>query len=1059
MLRDITWTEDGFVEDCVVEHEDEVVPVESLRESEYSNLGIKCNIARHITDVIWGEGGAVESFKLGNRKFSNINWIDFANGKINTCDITVYDVEGNEVGSKVAEKIDGVEEYKNLQFDIVIKMRESFSKLEMLRRSELLKLKDGKYVREADVVQASQQVDGVAEAKTVDSVEKCCEIKDEFRKNPYYPVYVVDKNGNVHKLTDMNHLFKEETEFNHDISNVMTQILGKRTIEFNKGKLSIKPTAAEADCSSIPLTIGMALCSTGIGIPLGLPFMALSVVNSLICKGIRGVIKARINSFDVNKLTKKLQKEKQASYTKNLNQYANQYAKNMTRARANLSGQELENYISSETEKFRALCMKEISGLQLLSNGAIKASFDMGKKCKITNENYIAYLKGREIQKEISHGKIDNYHLKPELKEVDKQYRKEMKELKKSFKGKDISDRIKKDKIQEIKNKRVQKRVELLEKYGGKEGKTTAYSIKKSRAYITTTQEYIQAKTSEEQKAAIKSLKEKAKTEYKKYLAQNGSVKDRIKHGLKQTTAYKTASWTDRRKMVADYRKAEEKKIKNASVKSVQFEQQVKGGEPVMSKLGREGVAFTEHTINMVKNQGSAVAPPFEPGNMNSMMSEQDYQKHCPDNFVQSTAKTVKSSTPDLDKDRIAVQNEVNNINKTVDNIQSKLDSANKTVQQSQNSNSYTDSYKNKVKLEGRKGEIEKESKIIIKNYEDVKHKELMDETIPDNIKFVTESAKEYGKDCEAVKSRLEELKPAYDKKVKLRSAEQFKQTYKDQICAFAIEDGLQLTSLQGSFNSQKSKAGKQFVEEYISRHEAEYQQACENYTRHPDISQFEIKQKFAKSNPKTFKSFQEKYQHRYKNQEDFFDAYVSQYPDLYRAFYNDITGRSSATEEELQSAFVSTYLTGERQAKFIKAQEEYVGKKIIEFINIEKIQGEVLKKYLNKFIKKNKLEDAYKQMLVQNDDEKLIEAKVLVNKDREAFSIFAKSNKYRLDDEQQKLKAIIGYYLMVKDKNPERLEELRNDSDYNKQMLDAVVKHYGTGDEVEVSDELEESA
>ena len=98
---------------------------------------------------------------------------------------------------------------------------------------------------------------------------------------------------------------------------------------------------------------------------------------------------------------------------------------------------------------------------------------------------------------------------------------------------------------------------------------------------------------------------------------------------------------------------------------------------------------------------------------------------------------------------------------------------------------------------------------------------------------------------------------------------------------------------------------------------------------------------------------------------------------------------------------------------------------------------------------------------LIKNDDEKIIEAKVLVAEDKDMFKMFAKSNKFSLDNEQEKLRATLAYYLMIKEKNNARLEALRKQNDYDELMLKAAVEHYKVEREaeVELDDEEEVSA
>ncbi len=1015
-----------------------------------------------VTDIECdNETGSISSFKIGNRKFSNISWDSFKKLEIDTCTVTTYDNKGNIVDEQIGVKLQSSELFKNLKFNVSTILRENISRFEMLRHSNLLKKNnEGAYEVDADVVQTTALQDGVAKASQIQDAEQAREARDEFLKDPF-ETFVVEEDGTTHTLSNFEDLFKEDGEFNQEVSNTITDILGKNPIIYSKGDIEIKRSMAEEDAVAIPFQIGGALCSTGILIPLGLPIMALAGVNNLIGKAIRFARKERIKNYDIHKMTRKLQDDAMGKCETNINKLSQDFVARMTRARQNLTEAEFSAFQASEEKKFRQLYMKEVGNLQVLSNGGLNSPFDMSKKGKITHENYMVYLACRDKQDEILHGKKDSPELTVVLGSIDKSYKGELRsltaqreEIEKKIAINQGNDSLLRQRheldqqIETLKAQNMQDRLTMFKQYGGAKGMTEAYAIESSLEYIKSTSEYKEATTPEQQEAIIKAKQDTAKQTYQAYMAENGSLEDRIKYGVKNSPEYKVASRKERREMITKYREAEHARVGKVSMQTVEFEQRMSGKEPLISSVGRGAMAHLESVLTATREGTITKAPEFNIGKA----ATENLQG---ESFVSGMAPVVKSKASTVGKDAEVAASYVASVKKEYSKTGDKLAEAGSIVESAKASGDYVEAFKGSLAvraigrdLDNARATAETQLKSAKDENGQSVHIELYSSTQQEIKSSIEQSAQQYGKDNEAVEAVMSSLKAGYDKSVKRKSAEEFKEEYKDQICAFALQDNLSRTSLQGSLTTVRSQAEKKFVAKYIRDNASDYERFSDRFTRRAEMGVSEIKQKFVASNKKKFAAFKSKFKGK---QEMLVEAYIAEYQGEYESFYDRFTGRSSATETEKREAYVR-YLTDERKEEFEASRTEYVRKKVDEYLHSEQAESEILKKYLTEFIKSNEaLEEEYKKMLVKNDCRKIIEAKLLVSKHKEAFKTFAKSNKFSVDSEEGKLRAISAYYLFVKDRQPSILEELRSKSDYYQEMYEIASKHYNLDREEEV--------
>ena len=751
-LKDIEW-KFGKIDKCVIMLEGEDGQVEhrirNMNNSPYNIYAITCKVTESIKDVVWGSAGIV-SFKMGDRKFTNITWNE--DGTIKTCNIDGQFVD-----------IENDPRFEQLKFKVETSLEEQNFK--PLCYTKALIKENGTYKINAEYVQTSPNQNGVADVQEINNIKNYLNIAKDYSLNPWGTVYI-DNNNKVHNITDVTSSYSESKDFEYEKPNndVLNSILGKREIEYKKGKLSLSDTKVERFMGDRIFTAGASICYYSvIFIPIGLALMAVGGVS----KGISGIVKSirktRLKHQDLQTVTDEMQENVKDKCEEDINELMQSYSSTLKKAQKQMSQTEYEHFASSMKDEFINKYLKIVGNLQLLDNGIVQCNFDMGsKKANITNKNYLAYLAGAKRQDELLNG----LHDKPEL-EI---------QLNQLYKHKEYND-----------EEMLIKRVELLKKYGGKKSQELAYRLQKSNADVFI-ENLIDAEYKIKDQMSRDMIKQdyltKIGEEFKKGKGVWGNIDDKIDYF---TTTSKYIGETDsekRKEMLKQERKRLEKEANSVKIKEVKFTPMYdKQGNNVADECIKDTMVNLQKVVPIMFNGNNNIQH-FAFGLRDKMTKEELEQYEVGSFNSYFSKKEDNNFVETINEENQTVLAKINNLKLECNNISKVIDKMEESKNVVKLKNNYVKALEYNVKVQLKQKQLDDINKDINIKIDDSQynsqtvHNELQEDSL-NNLKLnLTKSMWKVSSIAREAQDIQNDLREEYESDVNKKAQDQFIQAH-----------------------------------------------------------------------------------------------------------------------------------------------------------------------------------------------------------------------------------------------------------------------------------------
>lgn len=627
-ISNIEWHA-GTIKSCDISLKDEdgfsyMVHVDDLGNSQYRDLAITCKPINKIDDFKVEKDGKV-SFKLGDYRITNAEY-DAEKG------ILVNGIV--KKNGEVEREVDFTTDKYFKQLSLAVKVVLDKERVAPLIRSKLLeRTKDGEYKLIADVVQTKDfNKDGMASASIVETPEDGLKHEQEFKKAPFATV-VIDEKGKVHNLTDFKTSYNGESTFEQD-NEYLKELLGKTKLEVDKGKIVID-SKDDDKLIERTLTLGFALCTNPITLIFGLGALAVAGVTAVALPTVRGVKKLRVQRHhDLDKVTNKLQVNAEKECVKSVNNLVEDYQRKLKYFEQECSSAEFREKQRELRDEFVKKYYATIGNLQMIGGGTLESKFSLGKKTKLSQDNFLAYLACFNKSDELRFGKNDHP---------------DMDKILKNFNETQFDDE----------NSRTLEQVRLYQKYGGAFYQRQAHATKMQNIDLFLSQENAKRLKSGQETIKKEDYIKQLKREYNAERQKWGGVSDKLE-AFMESEKYLVANKKERAKLLKDKKKELENEWKNAEVKKVELHERLdKNGEPLIKGYVQDLELYLEkEVLGMFTTSGNhKIKKQFKFGYKASLSKEELKYTTPAETLEGAIAKKVNTTVTR----RVEFDNNVNN--------------------------------------------------------------------------------------------------------------------------------------------------------------------------------------------------------------------------------------------------------------------------------------------------------------------------------------------------------------------------------------------------------------
>lgn len=587
-VYDIVW-EDGEIKSCKIHLKDEfgndvIEQVDDFKSSKYEDLGITYKLTENIEDVEFKNNKF--SFKMGDYKFVDVELTEDNN--IGKCRL---------IHNRKEEEINLDTDPRFKQLKLAVKVSLDQSRVIPLVRSRLLEKIDGKYELVADVAQAEEIKDieydingkpteetknnGVASAINLQSVSHAISVQDNFKNKPFKTV-VIDKNNKTHTLTDFTTTYDGAYQFKHD-NDVMVDMVGKEKIEVKKGSIKVDSEKADTLRNNM-VTLGFALCSNPLTLVFGIGTLFVGSAVAIAAPISRSITESQLENQSNEELKKAMQDRVAKHCQENINNLIADYKRQLEDYKKRYSQAEFAQKSKELLPKFRYEYTKEVAKLQMLGEGAIQCEFDASKKQRLTPTLHLAYLEYKHQRNIFENGKTDDSCLSAKLKE----------ELA-GLKGEDL----------------IEKKIEILQQYGGKRSQIEAHKLKMKNINIFLEYENkLRAKNGQDA-ISRKDYEKQLEREFVEGKMVWGGIPDKLE-AYKASEEYIKADSKKRKTLLKAHKEELESAAKKIKISNIAFEPRLDSkGKPVIEKYTQSAMSYMEVMENMFSTGETKKLPKF----------------------------------------------------------------------------------------------------------------------------------------------------------------------------------------------------------------------------------------------------------------------------------------------------------------------------------------------------------------------------------------------------------------------------------------------------------------